>query len=159
MKCEFCGKKEADIIFTQIVGNEKTVTHLCGECATKKGITHLRNYSSQPKGDLKKILPSEEVKSEELCCPACGLSYSEFREEKLLGCGECYVAFYQKLMKLLKDVHGAESHLKSDAGESHKDISRTIAFLKESLKLAIEREAFEEATRIRDRIANLERRR
>ena len=159
MKCELCGEREAVLIFTQMVRNEKTVTHLCGECATKKGITHLKGYSSQPKEDLKKILPSEDAESEKLRCPGCSLSYPEFRDDKLLGCGECYATFYPKLRKLLKDIHGVERHLRPDTDERDEGIRKAIDSLKESLKLTVEREAFEEAARIRDRIANLERRR
>jgi len=159
MKCELCGEREAVIIFTQIVKDKKTVMHLCGECAARKGITHLKGYSSPPKGELERGLSAGDRGFEKLRCPSCGLSYSEFRKGKLLGCGECYTAFYPKLRELLRDVHGVDRHLRPGTGERAEGIRRAITSLKESLKLAIEREAFEEAARIRDRIAKLERRR
>ena len=39
MKCQICNKNNANIVFTQIVNNEKIVLQICSECAKNRGIS------------------------------------------------------------------------------------------------------------------------
>ena len=39
MKCQICNSNNANIVFTQIVNNEKIVMQICSECAKKKGLS------------------------------------------------------------------------------------------------------------------------
>ena len=39
MKCQICRERDANIVFTKIVNNDKMVLHICLECAKKKGLT------------------------------------------------------------------------------------------------------------------------
>ena len=90
-----------------------------------------------------------------------GLTYATFKERYRLGCADCYPAFSERLVSLLRKVHGAEGHvgkrfvraLESLAPERKPPSGAwTLELLKRRLNAAIEREEFEEAARLRDQI-------
>ena len=41
MKCENCGKNEANVKYTQIINGEKKQLFLCSECSEKLGISNI----------------------------------------------------------------------------------------------------------------------
>ncbi len=163
MTCEVCGKKPAMVLFTQIVKNEKTVLHLCEECAKKQGLSvSVEVIAGSVKGLLAGALAaaSGEEEGDEAVgkCPSCGLSYAEFRKKGRLGCPACYRAFAKPLERLLKNIHGSTSHTGKvpAAQQAIAKRQQEIAAMRSALKQAIGREAFEEAACLRDRIAAME---
>jgi protein arginine kinase activator len=99
-------------------------------------------------------------------CPACGLSYVDFKKIGRLGCGECYNVFRKYLAPLLKRIHGSSQHIgksplrcpakiKSGASKVTKK-KMCLEELKAQLQNAIAKEAFEEAARLRDQIKEME---
>ena len=163
MTCEICGKKPAVVLFTQIVQNEKTVLHLCEECAKKQGLSvSVVAIASSVKSLLTGALAaaSSEGEGDENVgrCPSCGLSYTEFKAKGRLGCPACYSAFAKPLERLLKNIHGSTSHTGKVPLSRQEMVKRRreIAAMRSALKQAIGREAFEEAARLRDRIAKME---
>jgi len=91
-------------------------------------------------------------------CPRCGLVYSEFKESGRLGCSECYTTFRSQLRPLLRRIHGSTKHVgKAPARDSERvALRREIQRLHEDLQRAIEREEFETAASLRDRIRAIE---
>jgi protein arginine kinase activator len=93
-----------------------------------------------------------------LKCPKCGLTYEDFKKVGRLGCGECYTAFRDALLPLLKRIHGSNQH----CGKSPKKAAKVVKAknelleLKDKLQKAIQREEFEEAAKLRDKIRELE---
>ena len=157
MFCQDCGEKVASVIFTQIVNNTKTVLYLCKECAAKRGFQVSPTTPSPSPADLLAGM-AEEAEEAELKCSSCGLTYLEFKKDGRLGCGDCYYAFSDKLRNLLRKIHGGNRHLgKSPVRDERSEVMRSIAQLREELKRAVEREEFERATELRDKISELER--
>lgn len=86
-----------------------------------------------------------------LVCPQCGQSFADFQKGGLLGCAGCYPAFATELIPVLKRLHGAIEH-NSQLKPQHKI---SLADLEAQLQDAVAREAYEEASEIRDRILTL----
>ena len=167
MLCQECGKHAATAVYAEIVNNEKTVFHLCQECVgKKKGLETLPSISSSIGSLLAKWLRSEHslVKTVDLKCERCDLSYAEFREHMKLGCSDCYEAFSDGLDGLLQKIQGANRHKgKHKEGAIGVGMSRVtlppkenaVPDLEKKLKAAVQQEKFEEAAKLRDEIARL----
>ncbi|MFA5389391.1 MAG: UvrB/UvrC motif-containing protein [Candidatus Omnitrophota bacterium] len=161
MVCNICGKNQATVHLTEIIDDQITELHLCEECAQKKGaqmeshfglsdllagLADLGTQFSKTKADTK------------LKCPKCGLTYEDFKKIGRLGCGECYTAFKDALVPLLKRIHGSTQHY----GKSPKKAARAVKakneleVLKEKLQRAVQSENFEEAAKLRDAIREIE---
>jgi protein arginine kinase activator len=163
MTCEICGKKPAVVLLTQIVKNEKTVLHLCEECAKEQGLSvSVEAIAGSVKSLLTGALAAasgEEAGDEAVgVCPSCGLSYAEFKAKGRLGCPACYHAFAKPLERLLKNIHGSTTHTGKVPATQQATAKRRqeIAAMRGALKQAIGREAFEEAACLRDRISAME---
>lgn len=160
--CKECGIRPSKIHYTEIVNNQMITTDLCLECAEARGID-VHKSGSYGLGDLVAGLidttaqsPSEKMGLVQ--CPRCGFDYSDFKKVGRLGCPECYAAFEAQLLPLVRQLHGSTQH----DGKSPKQlgpkaiIRQELMDLKERLSQAIEKEEYEEAARIRDRIKKLE---
>lgn len=162
MLCDICQKNPATVHLTEIIDDQMTELHLCEECARQKsaqmeqqfGLSDLlAGMAEFEKPSTKEAQPVAAGK-----CPACGLSYDDFKKIGRLGCGECYNTFRKYLAPLLKRIHGSSQH----TGKSPLKVTRVLKKridlqeLRNALQKAIEREAFEEAAKIRDHIKDLE---
>ncbi len=158
MFCEVCGKKVATVHYTEIVGNQMTEMHLCEDCAKDKGaaIPHF-SISDLLAGlaDFKPPLALEEGMGK---CSRCGLTYSDFKKEGRLGCGNCYRTFKGFLAPLLKRIHGNTTHVGRAPSKMGRKVEGKVKLqtLNSRLQEAIRREEFEEAARLRDEIRKLE---
>ncbi|MBT3603423.1 MAG: hypothetical protein HOE48_12515 [Candidatus Latescibacteria bacterium] len=83
-------------------------------------------------------------------CPQCGQTFAEFQTSSLLGCAGCYLAFAEDLAPVFKRLHGVARHCQEKTPASGE-----LAKLKTQLQDAVAREAYEEASDIRDRILTL----
>jgi protein arginine kinase activator len=161
MICDLCGKKKATVHLTEIVDEQMLEMHLCEECAREKSVQMEQQFGLS---DLlagladfgKQVKDFEKVK---LVCPSCGLNYEEFKKLGRLGCSDCYQAFQDQLGGLLKRIHGSNRHLGKAPGNPParaEQKTESLKSLKHQLQDAIEREQFEIAAEIRDRIRALE---
>jgi len=161
MVCNICGKNQATVHLTEIIDDQITELHLCEECAQKKGAQMESHFGLSDLlaglADLGTQFNKTKTESK-LKCPRCGLSYEDFKKVGRLGCGECYNAFKDALIPLLKRIHGSTQHY----GKSPKKIAKIVKarneldVLREKLQKAIYKEDFEEAAKLRDRIKELE---
>jgi protein arginine kinase activator len=161
--CEECKKRKAIINFTQIIDNEVTTSHLCENCAEKKGISGQGNISespvnpfiSQSEGKLKE----DSDKVSEKACDSCGSTYGEFQESRRLGCPQCYFNFEQELGSLLRRIQGSQVHVGKGPSEKTSRLSTRESRIKELKKLleeSVQNEEFERAATLRDEIRGLE---
>ncbi|MDD5477591.1 MAG: UvrB/UvrC motif-containing protein [Candidatus Omnitrophica bacterium] len=165
MLCDICGKNPATVHLTEIIDDQMNELHLCEECARTKSAAMEQQFglSDLLAGMVDFQKPSS--KEEELVnikCPSCGLSYADFKKIGRLGCGECYDVFRKYLAPLLKRIHGSNQHVGKSPLKIKTTLTRVskkkidLAELKEQLQKAIQKEAFEEAARLRDQIKEIE---
>lgn len=171
MLCDKCNKNEAKIYYTEIINGEKTEQHLCEDCATEytsfqmgTSITELTlgsllstilgNYYVTNAHDLERT-------ETELHCDGCGMTYSEFMRIGKFGCEMCYDSFQKVLEKSIKNIQGSDTHTgkkpKGFETKTEKLVKELPEIDKLSIKLqdAIEKEEFEEAAKLRDKIREL----
>lgn len=160
MLCDICGKKQATVHVTEIINNQITEMHLCENCAREKSIQMEQEFGVSDLlagiADLgTKLGEKEELR---LKCDNCGMSYEDFKKIGRLGCGECYTTFRRNLVPLLKRIHGSTQHLGKVPLKIVKEAKRKseIDILREKLQEAIQKEEFEEAAELRDKIRELE---
>lgn len=164
MLCDICGKNTATVHLTEIIDEKMNELHLCEECARDKSAAMESQFglSDLLAGmvDFQKPFSKDE-EPVTVKCPACGLSYADFKKVGRLGCAECYNVFRKYLAPLLKRIHGSNQHI----GKSPQKIKPTgkvykkkadAQELKNQLQAAVQREDFEEAARLRDAIKIIE---
>lgn len=166
MICQECGTKPATLHFTKIVNGEKNEFHICESCARERG----EGIPGTPNGfsihsllsgllDFDPTGIASSPKTQTVRCEECGLTYSQFSKIGRFGCSSCYLHFADRLDPLLKRVHGSTVHIGKIPKRSGGQIQykREIEQLRRDLQDRIEREEFESAAHIRDRIRELER--
>ncbi len=160
MLCNICGKNEATVHLTEIINDQITKLHLCEECAIKKGSEMEDHFGL---ADLLAGLAdfgTQIEKGEELAikCKNCNMTYRDFKKTGRLGCSECYTSFKKNLDPLLKRIHGSSQHLGKVPAMLPKTVKSELDIeeLKKKLRVAIEKEEFEEAAKLRDLIKELE---
>lgn len=157
MLCNECGKSKATVHITKIINGQKTETHLCEECA-KKYSTFNPSFSMESffAGLLNDAFETEMV--EGTGCNSCGMTYNEFTHLGKFGCSECYNNFKSRLMPVIKNIQGYDTHTgkvpKKTGGKIK--IKRDIENLRNELKLAVEKEEYENAAKLRDKIREME---
>ena len=173
MLCDKCHKKDAKILYTEIINGIKKEQHLCEECATNYTSFQMENplYNNElTLGDILSTLleayntgstnaPGDKIKGP--ICANCNTSYQEFLKQGMFGCSQCYNSFYKEINRTIKGIQGADTHTgKQPRGY----VDKTTRILNEmsqldklSLRLqeAVEREEYEEAARLRDRIRDI----
>ncbi len=156
MKCNKC-PKAATLHITEIVTEDQVEElHLCEDCA------HKYLYEPNPKAPAKAgpAGAEEEVPAGAMSreCPVCGMKFIDFRNTGRLGCPHDYEAFKEELTPLLENIHGETRHV----GKTPRRLPQTrqtqseLVQLRKQLMQAINRENYEEAARLRDRIRQLE---
>ena len=119
MKCENCGKNEANVKYTQIINGDKKQMFLCEECSEKLGIGHTFNMPidfSSFLGDFfndfneEAFIPTLEPQPK-LQCKKCGLLFDDFLHTGKFGCSNCYTEFENMIDPILKNIQSANRHI------------------------------------------------
>jgi protein arginine kinase activator len=153
-----CKKHQATIHLTEIVNSQKSEVHLCEACAEKQGVVKtqmsisdfLTGLASGGKSKTKDAVP-------DTACPHCGMSLKNFQGGGRFGCAECYSAFREQIMPLVAKIHDATQHVGKVPSRANQDVSRekSLRQLQAELRRSVEREEYEEAARLRDRIREM----
>ncbi|MHC4914056.1 MAG: UvrB/UvrC motif-containing protein [Planctomycetota bacterium] len=159
MLCQMCKKHQATIHLTEIVNNQKKEVHLCEKCAEKQGVVKtqmsiadfLQGLASGGKPKSREELP-------DIKCPSCGMTLSDFQNGGRFGCADDYAAFRERIMPLIEKIHDSTQHVGKMPKRTDREVVRekSMRQLQAELKRAVEREEYEEAARIRDRIREIE---
>lgn len=165
MKCQICHENDATIVFTKIVNTEKSVIHICGECAKKKGLT-IDIVATPFQQDVPVFAhPSDEEHEQaqdasDAVCASCGLGYADFKRSGYLGCDHCYEAFDAQIAVVLKQIHGFSAHQGKVPAHSadDQDLRKQLRTLRRRLRRCVETEEYERAAELRDTITSLEER-
>ncbi|NQT88672.1 UvrB/UvrC motif-containing protein [bacterium] len=153
-----CGKKPATIHITEIIDGEKQELHLCEECAQQKQILfhNVPDLGQALAGLFHSHDAGENDQLQHLLCPACGITYADFRAGGRFGCPNDYELFREAVDPLLQRFHGATEHCgKTPApGQDHSP-GEHLADLSLKLQKAVADEAYELAAQLRDEIYEL----
>lgn len=158
-KCHICGKR-ASISLTQIINGQVSELALCEDCAKKNGLfdpgtlTFAEKFFPEEfKARVDKLVreltervtDGESIGGDDVLvrCPACGFELPVFRKTGRLGCPTCYTVFARELS------------LESASDDSEQEEVDEKSRLEAELREAIEREDYETAAQLRDRIRNL----
>ncbi len=177
MLCENCGKREANVRYSENINGVKKEMNLCEECSRKLGIADKMDFR-MPSLDFSNLFGSfledfstpdfmpllNEVK--QIKCDSCGSTFDDIINTGRYGCANCYDVFENRMDPILKKLQGANRHngrlgkvsdnnVKFDNNEGIKAENKTdnkLKKLQNDLKLAIKEERYEDAAKIRDEI-------
>ena len=162
IKCQKCSKP-ATIHITEIVQGNPLEFHLCEEHARAQlsGEEPMEAASAADKAmaQLAKATRSRDTSElDKQTCPACGISFLEFRNAGRLGCPNDYEAFREELIPLLENIHGDTQHGGKVPKRVPPDRRRQTEMiqLRQALRQAVSDEDYEAAARLRDQIKKLE---
>ncbi len=177
--CQNCQAGPATVHLTEIKDKERRELHLCTKCAQERGISLKTDFSlgeifgglidpsspSKPGGAIqekqdKLDRQDKEKRDSRTVCPRCGLSYLEFRKTGRLGCPDDYEVFKKGLVPFLEKIHLDTRHVgkvPSRADKRSQQVKELVT-LRRQLAELVEREAYEDAARVRDRIRTIEER-
>ena len=164
MQCQKCAKPATFHITDIIEKGKHREYHFCDE--------HARQHLAPPEEALEAPSMSEIAKklvsqpaslrepspADKQVCPVCQITFLEFRNSGRLGCPYDYEVFREELMPLLENIHGEARHCgKTPRREPRaRQVRAELAQLRKQLQQAVNRENYEEAARLRDKIRNLE---
>lgn len=182
MLCDNCGKREANVRYSENINGKKKELNLCEECSRKLGINHMDfnmpiDFSSFFGEFMEDFTAPElmtmplfnEIKA--LKCNHCGFTFEDIANYGKLGCGNCYEVFEERLDPILRRIQGANQHVGrvgkiidnkieqkiNQETVAKKDVKQSkLEKLQEELKQAIKEERYEEAAKIRDKIKEID---
>lgn len=149
------------MFLTQIVNGQVTDLVLCEDCARKKGLFDPQTLTFSEKffpeafkervDKIVRELTEGKAAPQENCdvlthCPACGFPLETYRKTGRLGCPDCYTVFARELEPQMSPA---------DDGSTPAAPADERRELESQLRAAIEREDYETAAALRDRLRNL----
>lgn len=168
MKCQKCGKNEADTHVKRVINGEFEEYDLCSECAKELGYTNMfsdfaSDFNSFLGSFFSNALPA---RTQATRCEVCNTGYADIARTGMMGCANCYSIFADQLMPTIRRVHGNTTHCGkhskaskveiTEVKEEKQDNKSKIAKLKEQLDIAVKNQEFEKAAQLRDEIKDME---
>jgi protein arginine kinase activator len=181
MLCDNCGKREANVRYSENINGRKKELNLCEECSHKLGVDQMNfsmpiDFSNFFEGFMDNFGSNEfmpmlnELKA--LKCNSCGYTFDDIANTGRLGCKDCYDVFQDRLDPIIKRIQGSKKHvgrigkiidsrIDNKNAENIEDIEvkKPISEkekLENELKEAIKEERYEDAARIRDEIKKID---
>ena len=114
MKCDLCQTEKATVFFSQVADGKLQKVNLCKKCADEKGVTDPTGFALADMLEGMGEQSQTEVAtldSEELSCPSCGFTQSDFKKTGRFGCADCYHVFDEGLDGLLEAMHKHTQHV------------------------------------------------
>lgn len=188
MKCQHCGKNEANVHLRQSVNGQVSEQMLCSQCAEKLGVggmfadfgsfgsfggmSLLEGFpfggmlGSMLGGSAPKTLPQTTR------CKLCGSGFDDIAKRGKVGCAECYELFADRLEPSIERIHNRARHIGKLPGKAAAPASpvgakpagtqqaapaaESVESLRAQLRAAVEKEEYERAAVLRDRIKEME---
>ncbi|MDD5728797.1 MAG: UvrB/UvrC motif-containing protein, partial [Victivallales bacterium] len=164
----------------EIVNNSKKVIHLCSECAIKKSqndpsfdfggfnLAEMLYNISETQGGIPGFPAQPDAaeqdkdkRSEEtsITCGNCNWTLDALRQTGRVGCPECYNVFREVIQNALENMHRGKLHVGKRPGVKNADNSSALMLelmnLQKELEEVIQREEYEKAAELRDKITEL----
>ena len=120
MLCDNCGKREANVRYSENINGRRKELNLCEECSKKLGITNMNfnmpiDFSSFFGEFMEDFATPDfipllnQVKT--LKCDQCGYTFDDIVNTGKLGCGNCYSVFEERLDPIIKRIQGSNKHV------------------------------------------------
>ena len=120
MLCDNCGKREANVRYTENINGKVRELNLCEECSRKLGIGEMDfnmpiDFSSFLGGFMDDLMTPEimpmfnSLKS--ITCDNCGSSFDDIINTGRVGCKDCYSVFEDRLDPIIKKLQGSNRHV------------------------------------------------
>ena len=158
MKCEGCKEHEATVHYTEIDNDEKREIHLCENCYRQKltPVHKMMDFTEVLQNLLQGAM-HEHGSVASAICPTCGVSVAEFRAAGRLGCAQDYQVFNDTLKPLLEKMQHGIRHVGKVPARAGVELKRQneLLRLRRELERAVQREEYERAATLRDRIRKL----
>lgn len=159
MVCHICKKNQATVHLTEIVNHTVREMHICEECARDQQ-TKLSASPLEPIAQSLIPSPVPDVPKEfmDRKCPVCGITLQQFRTKARFGCPNDYDFFQEVILPVLAKIQGATQYRgKIPKGTSHPkmEMEHELYQLEQELKKLVQREDYEAAAQIRDKIQSL----
>jgi protein arginine kinase activator len=157
VKCEICHQAEAETVIRETIKGEVCERFVCRECARRQQASAEAAAASSLLVEIllgaSFSLPGESSDRRSgggAPCPACGMTYADYRKRSRLGCATCYDHFARELGPLLRDMHRGDRH----AGKvpRHARLALARERLETALAEAIARQQYEQAAILRDQL-------
>ena len=181
MDCQCCQRNPAQVRVCDVEMNEvQEQYNVCSDCwtllkrlmfdpgralvPTSEAIASVRELIQSKQTALAPMEPKEieEAKDEAagLACPECGMTLAEFKLKGRFGCPRDYEVFAEHLEPLFERIHDVipprhTGRRPASVEEGIPSVPET-SLLKRELEDAVEREDFERAAELRDKILKLE---
>ena len=170
MKCQKCDR-EATFNVAILTGPEPKELHFCDE--------HAQEYLSQPAvqgsaaGSLASLLAHGVAKKmsvskaaaelqelDQQTCPICGISFHDIRHWGYLGCPHDYDFFDKQIDAFALNLHGERRHTGKTPVRLPGNIAERMLLIKfrRDLDDAVQYEDYERASKLRDKIREIEKR-
>ncbi|MBQ4313418.1 MAG: UvrB/UvrC motif-containing protein [Clostridia bacterium] len=183
MKCQNCGKNEANTHLKQNINGNISESYLCSECAEKlgyggifSGYGSFGNFGNLGLFDsiFGSLLGGSGFASASLPsavkCKKCGSTFGDISERGTVGCADCYDTFRERLAPSIERIHGRARHIGKGAAAKPqreaevkakteaKPVSKEdkIKNLRAQMQKAVDKQDYEQAAVLRDRIKELE---
>lgn len=159
-------QRESVVHLTKIVNGQATQMHFCQECAQKVQGFGFTLYPGMLSDFLQALFGHQAVdnsgqaisEDQQEKCPGCESTISQIQQTGRMGCSKCYDTFQSQMELLLRRIHGGVNHVGKVPARSGAAIKnrKIITELRSKLQELIDKEEFEEAAIIRDRIRELD---
>ncbi len=153
-KCALCSVNDAVMLVKQVVDGHVQELSICKACAEKQGLKSPLSIADFLFGAGPSAGTGGGSVKKPASCPACHMTWSDFKKSERLGCPSCYEAFAEQLLPMIEDMHRATEHTGRRPAREAREAE--IVSLRRLLQQAVARQDFEEAAGIRDRILALE---
>ena len=120
MLCDNCGKKEANVKYSENINGVKREFNLCEECSKKLGIGEINfkmpiDFSSFF-GDFMEDFATPEFMPlfndiNTLRCDECGYTFDDIVNTGRLGCANCYDVFEDRLDPIIRKIQNSNRHI------------------------------------------------
>lgn len=120
MLCENCGKREANVRYTENINGRRRELNLCEECSQKLGVGQMDfsmpiDFSSFLGGFMDELttpsfMPMLNTLKQNKC-NNCGSTFDDIMNTGMLGCQDCYNTFDDELDSIIKKLQGSNRHV------------------------------------------------
>lgn len=152
--CQLCGKNPGTLQFTQVQNGEVREVRVCPTCSEKQGFEFESESLTDFLFGLGMDKPSRQTADSkaDAVCPACQMPFADYRKSSRLGCPQCYEAFSSQLAVPIYGMQRGRTRHNGKIPVRRPNRQDEIKTLKQSLRVAIDHQNYEEAARIRDQL-------